>query len=51
MIRIILADDHPVVREGLRAMLSAEPDLDVVAEASSGPQAEALALHSGPTSC
>ncbi|MFI0895115.1 response regulator [Streptomyces sp. NPDC020983] len=43
MIRILLADDHPVVREGLRAMLDAEDDLDVVGEASSGPQAEAQA--------
>ncbi|MBZ6086548.1 response regulator transcription factor [Streptomyces olivaceus] len=45
MIRIILADDHPVVREGLRAMLNAEPDFEVVADASSGPQAEALAAE------
>ncbi|MGW5734445.1 MULTISPECIES: response regulator [Streptomyces] len=48
MIRIVLADDHPVVREGLRAMLSAEPDLDVVGEASSGPRAEALAAALRP---
>lgn len=48
MIRIILADDHPVVREGLRAMLSAESDLEVVADASSGPQAEALAAELRP---
>ncbi|MCW8099912.1 response regulator [Streptomyces tauricus] len=48
MIRIVLADDHPVVREGLRAMLSAEPDLDVVADASSGPQAEELAAQLRP---
>lgn len=48
MIRIVLADDHPVVREGLRAMLSAEADLDVVAEASSGPRAEALAAELRP---
>jgi DNA-binding NarL/FixJ family response regulator len=43
VIRILLADDHPVVREGLRAMLDAEADLEVVGEASSGPEAEALA--------
>ncbi|WP_405734083.1 response regulator transcription factor [Streptomyces sp. NBC_01537] len=48
MIRILLADDHPVVREGLRGMLSAEPDLDVVAEASSGPQAEVLSASLRP---
>uniref|UniRef100_UPI00117E4997 response regulator n=1 Tax=Streptomyces africanus TaxID=231024 RepID=UPI00117E4997 len=48
MIRIVLADDHPVVREGLRAMLSAESDLEVVADASSGPQAEALAAELRP---
>ncbi len=44
MIRILLADDHPVVREGLRGMLSAEPDIEVVGEAASG--AEAVALFS-----
>jgi len=41
-IRILIADDHPVVRDGLRGMLAAEPDLDVVGEASDG--AEVLAL-------
>ncbi|WP_329114411.1 response regulator transcription factor [Streptomyces sp. NBC_01465] len=45
MIRILLADDHPVVREGLRGMLTAEPDLEVVGEASSGPEAEALSAE------
>lgn len=42
MIRLVLADDHLVVREGLRGMLAAEPDLDVVGEAGSGPEAVAL---------
>ncbi|HZD11774.1 MAG TPA: response regulator transcription factor [Candidatus Binatia bacterium] len=35
-IRVVVADDHPVVREGLVAILSTQPDLQVVAEAASG---------------
>jgi DNA-binding NarL/FixJ family response regulator len=38
-IRIVLADDQIMIRSGLRALLSAEPDLDVVAEAGDGRQA------------
>ncbi|GAA3748619.1 response regulator transcription factor [Leifsonia bigeumensis] len=41
MIRILIADDHPVVRAGLRALFDAEEDLDVVAEAASGVEAVA----------
>jgi DNA-binding NarL/FixJ family response regulator len=37
--RILLADDHSVVRKGLRMVLDAEPDLEVVAEASDGAEA------------
>ncbi|GLZ42595.1 response regulator transcription factor [Actinokineospora sp. NBRC 105648] len=43
MITIVLVDDHPVVREGLRGMLEAEPDLTVVGEAGSGDEAVAVA--------
>ena len=39
MIRLILADDHPVFAAGLRALLDAEPDLDVTAVATSGTDA------------
>ena len=42
MIRVMLVDDHPVVREGLRGMLEAEADLTVVGEAGSGDEAVAL---------
>lgn len=43
MIRVILVDDHPVVREGLRGMLSAEDDITIVGEAGSGEEAVTLA--------
>ncbi|MDX2340081.1 response regulator transcription factor [Micrococcus sp. M4NT] len=36
MIRVMLVDDHPVVRAGVRAVLEAHPDIDVVAEAGDG---------------
>ncbi|MBB5778669.1 response regulator [Nonomuraea jabiensis] len=39
MLRVMIVDDHPVVREGLRGMLLAEPDLEVVGEAGSGDEA------------
>lgn len=38
-VKIVLVDDHPVVREGLRTMLSTSPDIEVVAEASDGLEA------------
>ncbi|UUV28871.1 response regulator transcription factor [Amycolatopsis roodepoortensis] len=48
MITIMLVDDHPVVREGLRGMLEAEPDLSVVGEAGSGDEAVALSRIKQP---
>lgn len=44
MIRILLADDHAVVRTGYRRLLDAEPDLEVVAEAASAAEAYAATL-------
>ena len=42
--RILVADDHPVVLRGLRMVLNAQPDLEVVAEATDGDEAVELAL-------
>jgi len=47
-IRIVIADDHGVLRAGLRALLNAEPDLEVVDEAADGDAAERLALRWKP---
>ncbi|GGF31791.1 DNA-binding response regulator [Microbacterium sorbitolivorans] len=48
MIRILLADDHPVVRAGVRAMLSGDPDLDVIGEATTPGEAIAMATEIAP---
>jgi two-component system response regulator NreC len=42
-IRVLIADDHGVLRAGLRALLNAEPDLEVVGEAADGDEAMQLA--------
>ncbi len=45
-IRIVLADDHPIVRDGLKKMLALESDLEVVGEASDGREAlEQIQMH------
>jgi DNA-binding NarL/FixJ family response regulator len=48
-IRILLADDHGVVRAGLRALLEAQSDIEVIAEANDGPSAVALTRQLVPS--
>ncbi len=48
MIRLLIADDHPVVRAGLAGLLSDEPGFEVVAEASDGDEAVRLAAATRP---
>ncbi len=48
MIRIVIADDHELVREGLRALLSTTEGIEVVAEAGDGPEAVAMAVEHRP---
>lgn len=47
-IKVLICDDHPVVRAGLRGMLSAEKDFEVVAEAANGKEAVELARQLAP---
>jgi DNA-binding NarL/FixJ family response regulator len=47
-LRILLADDHAVVREGLKAVLNAQPGLEVVGEAADGVEALARAAELDP---
>ncbi len=47
-IKVLLADDHTVVRQGLRALLAAEEDMDIVGEAENGRQAIQLCRKLSP---
>ncbi len=47
-ITVLLADDHTVVRQGLRALLEAEPDISIVGEADTGRQALRMCLKLQP---
>jgi DNA-binding NarL/FixJ family response regulator len=47
-LRLVLADDHTILRQGLRAILDAEPDLEVIGEATNVQDAVALSLRLRP---
>ncbi|HEV2208365.1 MAG TPA: response regulator transcription factor [Verrucomicrobiae bacterium] len=47
-IKVLLADDHVVVRQGLRALLESEPDIEIVGEADNGRQATQLVRNLSP---
>ena len=47
-IKVLIADDHPLVQEGLRALIATEPDMDLVGEASDGVEAVDLAMSLQP---
>jgi DNA-binding NarL/FixJ family response regulator len=49
--RILIADDHGIVRSGLRLLLDRQPDMQVVAEASDGAEAVEVALRDRPDLC
>jgi DNA-binding NarL/FixJ family response regulator len=47
-VRVLIADDHPVFRDGLASLLATQPDVDVVATAADGAEAVALATEHAP---
>ena len=47
-VRVLIVDDHPVVRDGLAGMLAGQPDMDVVAEAANGREALLLVQRHDP---
>ncbi|MHB2205548.1 response regulator transcription factor [Methylobacterium sp. CM6257] len=47
-IRVVLADDHPIVLAGIRALLNADPEIELVGEATSGSDALPMICSSGP---
>jgi DNA-binding NarL/FixJ family response regulator len=47
-LRLLIADDHPIVRDGLRAALGSEPDFEIVGEAADGAEAVRLAAELHP---
>lgn len=47
-IRILIADDHPIVREGLEVVLASQTDMELVAQATNGDQAVRLAQETQP---
>ena len=49
--RILIADDHGIVRSGLRLLLDRQPDMEVIAEARDGVEAVEVALASRPDLC
>jgi DNA-binding NarL/FixJ family response regulator len=47
-IRLVIADDHPVIRAGLQGMLASQPDFEIIGEATNGAEAVALAATLQP---
>jgi YesN/AraC family two-component response regulator len=47
-LRVIIADDHPIVRDGLQAVIDDQPDMIVVGQAATGADAVTIALALRP---
>lgn len=48
IIRVLIADDHPIVRQGLELMINTQPDLELIAEAKDGEEAVRMARETQP---